>query len=199
MPELYHLAISIAFSIEQKQYIEHTFSKLCKNVRNGNKTIFDKFCSNIYPFCNEVYEMGKNLQDKFEVLETPNDSLIFSIGANISVHILPIYKNYLAKSEGLYNMARDIINDEKFETGRVSFITEIWTKTRRTDEINIHELVKTPIVGGYTFAALLKLKNGNFVEDAHNYLKLFPNDWNKKKIELYIERYSANSNVLNNQ
>jgi hypothetical protein len=187
------------FSEGQRKYIRTKFSRICSNVYSGNKDIFDNFCRKIYPFCLEIYEIGKDLTYNHYLIETPTNDIpyedvIFEIGANISAYILPVYKNYLAKSESLYEMVCLVINETKFSGGRNSFITEIWSKTKRTDSINIKSLIADIRTAPSTVDALLKLRDGRFVKeviDADIQSQLSKESWSfwKKKILLYIERY----------
>jgi hypothetical protein len=180
--------------------IKKRFSKICRRILQGDHIIFDNFCSQIYPFCLEIYEIGRNLEfshtnvDGEPTRETPNDFLIFSVGANISAYILPVYKNYLTKSTSLYQMVCHIINEEKLAGGRCSFISEIWPKTKRTEGIDIKSLLADQDTATSTVVALLRLRDGRFVKDVinSNLQSRLPKDvWSfwKKKIELYIERY----------
>jgi hypothetical protein len=192
---------SAAFSEEETKYFVTKFSGFCRKIRTGDRNVFDRFCQKIYPFCLEIYEFAKDLSFDPKLYlprrvndiirrETPCELAIYSVGAEIASSIIPTYKNYLPKSESLHEMLCNVINEEKFTGGRSSFILEILPKTKRSDGIDIKRLISEPITGGWTIPALLKLKDGRFVEEAKKYLKQYPNDWFKKKIALYIERYS---------
>jgi hypothetical protein len=174
--------------------ITKRYSKICRKILQGDPIIFDNFCSQIYPFCLEIYEIGRNLEFSEPTKETPNEQLIFSVGAHISAQILPVYKNYLTKSTSLYQMVCHVINEEKLAGGRGSFIKEIWPKTKRTEGIDIKSLLADQDTATRTVAALLKLRDGRFVKDVinSNLQSRLPKDvWSfwKKKIELYLERY----------
>jgi hypothetical protein len=191
--------LPVAYSEEQSKYFRTKFARLCRKAITGNRNDFDKFCQNIYPFCMELYEVGKDLRFDPKIFEgfpgegirdLPRDMALGIVHYGISVHILPIYKNYLTKSEAFYEMLCQIINEEKFGEGRDLFILTLLPKAKRSDGIDFKRLLQIPITGGWTIAALLKLKDGRFVDEAIQYLKRFPKDHFKKQITRYIERYS---------
>ncbi|MDR2345842.1 MAG: hypothetical protein LBE18_07220 [Planctomycetaceae bacterium] len=196
-----------AFSEEQTKYFRTKFSKLCRKISTGDRKVFDRFCQKIYPFCMEIYETAKDLvydPKLFEDLPRPSPTDSTDIGLPVDhaldaiageiADILPIYKNYLTRSEALHEMLCQVINEEKFSKGRGYFILSILPKTKRSDGIDFKRLIPREVTGGHTIYALLKLKDGRFVEEARQYLERYPKDWNKKQIARYIERYSTKSN-----
>jgi hypothetical protein len=184
----YNFCLPRGFSSQHKEYLMKTFSKIVTEVRCGDVKKFDKFCTKIYPFCLEIYEIGKDLSFD-DRPETPYGVAIHLVGALTASNILPTYKNYLPKSESLFEMVKSVINDKRFVDGRYSFIA-ILPKTKRSEGIDFKQLLDTEAAGSQAICALLKLKDGRFVEEARKYQERFPNDWFKKKVALYIERYS---------
>ena len=193
------LSVVIAFTDEERIYLKDKFQVLCQPVLEGDRQAFDEFCGKIYLFCDEIYHIGKgrkwperNWANGHPPIEMPNDDVIYSVGSNITAYILPLYKNYLQKSESLYKMVCDVIAEEKFEGGRHSFIEDIWPKTKKTEGIDIKNLLSTPRPGVYAVSALLKLRDGRFVKEvAKLQTKLTKETWIvwRKKVALYLERY----------
>ena len=195
--QIVRLDLVITFSEEEKTYLRSKFSEMCTPAMTGDRKLFDELCEKIPAFCEEIYQIGKDMvwpydPDRGPHIESPNDCVIYDVGANITAYILPLYKNYLQKSEPLYKMVCDVIAEEKFEVGRYSFITEIWPKTKKTEGIDIKKLLSNPSSGVDTVSALLKLRDGRFVKEvAKLQTKLTKETWIvwRKKVALYLERY----------
>lgn len=190
------LDLVLTFSEEEKKYLQNKFFEMCAPVMGGDKKSFDELCTKIPSFCEEIYQNGKDMRWPPHIgtrIETPNDCAIFDVGANISAFILPLYRNYTAKSEALHRMVCDIIAEEKYERGRHSFISEIWPKTKRTDGIDIPRLFNNNVITGcHTVRALLKLHDGHFVKEVRELQsRLTKDDWivHRKRVALYLERY----------
>jgi hypothetical protein len=186
----FQFIIHVSFSEDQASILKKKFSKIFTGVRTGNRNNFDEFCKKIFPFCMEIYEMGKDLSPFEGNSDLPHATSIFSVGAIISSNILPLFKSYSPKSNALHEMACNVIGENKFEYGRISFLKNIWPITKRIEGVHVKKLIAEPVMGGYAIDALLKFKDGRFVEEAKEYQSRFPNDWNKKRIALYIERYA---------
>jgi len=193
------LSVVITFSDEEKKYLKNKFLEMCAPAMTGDKKLFDDFCEKIPAFCEEIYQMGKDMDwppghNDEPRIDTPNDCVIYSVGSNIGCVLIRFFHcNYAAKSEALHKMVCDVISEEKYAIGRYSFITCVWPKTKRTDGIDIPKLLNSdPICGCNTVDALLKLRDGRFVKEVRKLQERLPKDtWiaYKKKIALYIERY----------
>jgi hypothetical protein len=88
-----------AMDEEKCKYFSKKFSGFCRKINSGDRNVFDRFCQKIYPFCIELYEFTKDLSFDHESLETPCDFAIYDVGSEMASSIIPIYKNYLTKSE----------------------------------------------------------------------------------------------------
>ena len=191
----------VTFSDEEVAYFQRKLLKICTPAMKGDKKLFDEMCVKIPAFCEELYQTAKDMRwpsDFGPRIETPMDMAIYSVGANISAIILPLYRSYTAKSEALHKMVCDIIAEEKYEAGRDSFISLILPKTKRTDGIDIPRLLNNNVVAGCiitgcnTVEALLKLRDGRFVKEVQELQKRLTKDhWivYRKKVALYLERY----------
>ena len=86
------LSVVITFSEEEKKYLQSKFSKMCTSAKKGDKERFDQFCAKIPAFCEEIYQIGKDMVwpndigwlDGQPPAETPNDCVIYSVGTKIS-------------------------------------------------------------------------------------------------------------------
>jgi hypothetical protein len=194
--DLPHLiSLPFAFSKEKRKYFTKKFAGFCRNINSGDKKVFDRFCQKIYPFCMEIYDYAKDLKwdravDVSPFYSTPCEDAISIIGTEVAGRIVPIYKNYLTKSESLHEMLRNVINEEKFGEGRCLFISEILPKTKRTDGIEIKSLIADIRTVTFTVSALLKLRDGRFVKEVidANIQSQFPKEtWSfwKKKILVF--------------
>jgi hypothetical protein len=184
------------YSHEQKIYYEDKFRKMCEKAVMGNKKLFDEFCDCIYPFCEEIYDAGKEQKFPFPSSGTPNECAISSVGGVVGCIILPLYRNYAKKSISLFEMVCKIINEKKYGQGRCLFISEVLPKTKRTEGIDIKYLLADKHTAAFTVHALLKLHDGRFVKeviDSDIQARLPKDVWSfwRKKITLYLERYSG--------
>jgi hypothetical protein len=190
------LDVVVAFSEEEKFYLKNKFSEMCAPAMTGDRKLFDGLCETIPGFCEEIYQIGKKATWPSNLgwtrHQAPFDPVIYSVGASISAHILPLYRNYTAKSEVLHKMVCDIIAKEKYKGGRYSFITEIWPKTKRTDGVDIPKLFTEVNAGTQAVVALLKFRDGRFVKEVRELQTKFTKEtwivW-RKKVALYLERY----------
>lgn len=179
------------------------FSDICSGTDSGQEDVFDDFCSRIYSFCLNIHDIGKDLQYTAEngtesigddLTTMPFEDLIFEVGNHIADHIMPFNGAFHATSQPFHRMVCDVLNEERFRRGRLSFIGEIWPKTGRTEGIQIHRLLADQRLGGITFSTLLTLKDGRFVEEARMILHNDPRNFCRDEIAQYIERYE---NALN--
>jgi hypothetical protein len=194
-PTDFNFATPVTLTDDQNNYYKDKFSSLLMKAVTGDKNLFDEFCNNIYPFCDELYHLGKG--KIFHNGESTDSMLINDVASTIAAYILPLYPTYVRKSLPLFEMVRKILNEKKFGSGRCLFITEIWHKTKRTEGIDIKSLLADQDTATWTVAALLKLRDGRFVQEVinSNLQSRLPKDvWSfwKKKVELYIERYGSN-------
>jgi hypothetical protein len=183
------------------EYIDKRYEEITTGLEDGNVQIFDEYCEQVYPFCLELYEIGKDLRYTRPLpitgmipLELPIIDLISDIGSAVagSVMTIPAYKKHLPKSMPLYNMIKDVINEEKFCEGRCLWISQALPKTKRTDGIDISKLLSDVMLGSFTVDALLQMKDGRFVKEVQELQKMLPKNWWivwQKKIALYIEKY----------
>ena len=200
------LDVVITFSQEQKVYLENKFVEMCEPARSDDREAFDELCAKIPSFCEEIYQMGKDMvwppltPEDLKLFggpqtETPNDCVICSVGSNIGCTLIPFFhRKYAAKSEALHKMVCDVIAEEKYDGGRHSFITFIWPKTKKTEGIDITRLFNENDVhtGINVVWALLKFRDGRFVKEVRELQERLPKDiWivHRKKIALYLERY----------
>ena len=202
------LSVVKTFSDKEKQYLIDRFSKICNPAMRGDEKLFDEMCTKIPAFCEEIYQIGKDMvwppienpllrevlkkdiENPFQA--SPNDRVIGSVGSNIGAHILPLYKSYATKSEALHKMICDILATKKYGGGRSLFITQVWTKTKRTDGIDIPDLLHSDYVGVDVVATLLKFRDGRFakeVRELQSRLTKYHSIFYRKKVALYLERY----------
>lgn len=194
----------VVLSSEQHIYLDRKFREICEGALAVDYHQFDIFCNKIHPFCEEIYQMGKNLQwpnseyrDDGPLSETPNDQMIFEVGASIEAHIVPHYKKHLKKSEAFYKMVCDVMAEDKYEAGRCSFIELLWPRTGRKEGVDVKRLLKYDKCCFWTVSALLKLRDGRYVKEVKKLQERMPKDtwitW-RKKVALYIERYDVPKN-----
>lgn len=183
---------------EHAKDICQKFFDICRGTDSGRKDVFDDFCRRIYPFCLEIHDTGKDLRYESgnethvsdgDLAKSPLEDLIFDIGNHIAEHVMPFNSAFHATSQALHRMVCDILNEEKFRLGRISFIDEIWPKTGRTNGIQIRRLLGDQRLRGITFSTLLILGDGRFVEEARKILPKDPHNFCRDDIVQYIERY----------
>lgn len=175
---------------ERVQNFYQRLAVISSGTNSGKRNIFDNFCKQIYPFCLEIYESKLNHEFSDDTL-TPSlfEDLIFDIGNQIAEHVMPFNTAFHKTSQALNQMVRDIVNEDRFRRGRISFISEIWSKIGRTDGIQIHRLLADQRLQGVTISTLLMLGDGRFVEEARQILQNDPNNLCRDEIVQYIEQY----------
>jgi len=199
------LSVPRTFSDEEKLYLVNKFADMCKPAQSDNKKSFDELCAKIPSFCEEIYQIAKDMRWPFDpdpeyehgaLSLTPCEFTIFSVGSNIGFTLIRFFhQKYAAKSEALHKMVCNIIAQEKYARGRMAFIVGVWPKTKKIDGIDIPRLLNstpTCCTGLAVVEALMKFRDGRFVKEVRELQSRLTNDYwivNRKRVALYLERY----------
>jgi hypothetical protein len=89
-------------------------------------------------------------------------------------------------------MLCQVINEEKFGRGRRFFIADMLPLSKRTEGIDFKQLLTKRFIGACTIAALLRLKDYSFVNEARQYVEQFPDNWSddvyKRQMTYYLKK-----------
>ncbi len=195
----------IAFTKEQNEIINKKMADLSYKIING-KCSEEEFCDDFFKLLEYIHEIslkisqtvlnkwytdlyGKPLEgENLRVRRSPLETEIFSISSHLEDVVLKNTKK-LAKSPVFYQFVRKVILDSRFGRGRSGFILLLLPKVKTSEGIDFIPFLKDKDDAGFTINALMKLKDGRFVKEAKRILEIDPQNWFKRQIKTYIERY----------
>jgi len=197
-----------AFTDEQNEDINKKMTDLFYRIIN-DKCSVEEFCDGLFRLLEHIHDISLNIPqtvlkrwytdvlsgkplegEERRTKESPLEMEIFLISSHLVTVVLKS-KPKLAKSPVFYQFVRKVILDPRFERGREGFILQLLPKVKTSEGIDFIPFLKDKDYAGVTITALLKLKDGRFVKEAERILEIDPQNWYKRQIKTYIERYKG--------
>ena len=197
-----------AFTDEQNEDINKKMADLFYRIIN-DKCSVEEFCDGLFCLLEHIHDISLNIPqtvlkrwytnvlsgkplegEERRTKESPLEMEIFLISSHLVTVVLKS-KPKLAKSPVFYQFVRKVILDPRFERGRTGFILQLLPKVKTSEGIDFIPFLKDKHYAGVTITALLKLKDGRFVKEAERILEIDPQNWFKRQIKTYIERYKG--------
>jgi hypothetical protein len=143
------------------------------------------YCENIFEKLNyREKELYKNMPERM-VFETQ----IWIIGENIRQEILKEIKNKTNNYEKIIDSILEIINTNKYRTGRESFVM-LLSYYKNSDKVNnlLEKLLDDKDLYGFAIKELDKIKEYRYINKIIEIYNNEKNGWKKQAAKKYIEK-----------